>query len=184
MVGRAGRAGHAAAGESFLIGRGAGGGKEWQQVCALLTAPIPCLISRVLAPDAAALFGEAHSLHPPAACALPACAGSAPAAEHMPCWHSHAHPTSPSIQTPTAANKEVPEEATRHLQQLLLEGVANGSVARGADVERLVCSTFAAHQQARRWGNCSATGRFKCPCCPMRAHLTACLCLHACRAGR
>lgn len=42
----------------------------------------------------------------------------------------------------------MPEDATRHLQQLLLEGIATGSVSVGVDVERLVCSTFAAHQQA------------------------------------
>ena len=60
----------------------------------------------------------------------------------------------------------MPEEATRHLQQLLLEGVANGSVAGGADVERLVCSTFAAHQQARRAGSvCLTLARFLLPSC-------------------
>ena len=37
--------------------------------------------------------------------------------------------------------------ATQHLQQLLLEGVANGTVREGADVGRLVCSTLAAQQQ-------------------------------------
>lgn len=46
-----------------------------------------------------------------------------------------------------AAKGDIPEAATRHLQQLLLEGVANGSVRGEPDVARLLCSTFAAFQQ-------------------------------------
>lgn len=54
------------------------------------------------------------------------------------------------------AGGELTPRGTLHLQQLLLEGIANGSVREGADVGRLVCSTFAAQQQVRRPGRSPA----------------------------
>lgn len=48
MVGRAGRAGHAAAGEAFLMGRGPPGGWEWHDICALLTQRVPAVQSQLL----------------------------------------------------------------------------------------------------------------------------------------
>lgn len=50
MVGRAGRAGHAAIGESFIIGRGQPGSAsgDWAAVCQLLEAPLPSLRSGLL----------------------------------------------------------------------------------------------------------------------------------------
>ena len=50
MVGRAGRAGQAESGESFLLGGGAAFSQagEWDEVCALLEAPLPSLTSRLL----------------------------------------------------------------------------------------------------------------------------------------
>ena len=61
MVGRAGRAGQSASGESFLLGSGeafscAG---EWRAICALLEAPMPCLTSQLLPCVAAAGAGGA-----------------------------------------------------------------------------------------------------------------------------
>ena len=50
MVGRAGRAGHAQSGDSFLLGSGAAFSPagEWNSICALLEAPLPTLTSRLL----------------------------------------------------------------------------------------------------------------------------------------
>uniref|UniRef100_A0A1D1ZW21 DNA polymerase theta n=2 Tax=Auxenochlorella protothecoides TaxID=3075 RepID=A0A1D1ZW21_AUXPR len=48
MVGRAGRAGLAQTGESFLMGRGAPGGQEWEAVSRLLVEPVPPLTSQLL----------------------------------------------------------------------------------------------------------------------------------------
>jgi hypothetical protein len=50
MVGRAGRAGHCAIGESFILSRGAPLDErgEWGQICALLTAPLPVIRSPLL----------------------------------------------------------------------------------------------------------------------------------------
>lgn len=53
-----------------------------------------------------------------------------------------------------AGGSELTPRGTLHLQQLLLEGIANGSVREGADVGRLVCSTFAAQQQVRWHNSC------------------------------
>lgn len=39
---------------------GAANGQEWNQICELLTAPIPSLQSRLLAPEAAAQLGEGN----------------------------------------------------------------------------------------------------------------------------
>jgi hypothetical protein len=52
QVGRAGRAGQAAYGESFLIGSGEAYAQagEWKAVCDLLEAPLPTLSSRLLPP--------------------------------------------------------------------------------------------------------------------------------------
>jgi hypothetical protein len=47
---------------------------------------------------------------------------------------------------------------THHLQQLLLEGIANGTVREGGDVARLLCCTFAAHQQVGREGTAGGGG--------------------------
>ncbi|KAK9826374.1 hypothetical protein WJX81_004727 [Elliptochloris bilobata] len=64
MVGRAGRTGQAASGESFLLGRGAPGAQEWVAVSELLHAPLPVLRSGMLAPaPAPAAVGTAHSPH-------------------------------------------------------------------------------------------------------------------------
>lgn len=54
-------------------------------------------------------------------------------------------PTSPPAAADGGAG--LGDGDTLHLQQLLLEGVANGTVRHGGDVERLVLSTFAAAQQ-------------------------------------
>ena len=61
MVGRAGRAGQSASGESFLLGSGEAFScsGEWTAICALLQAPMPCLTSQLLPCVAAANTGEA-----------------------------------------------------------------------------------------------------------------------------
>ena len=48
MVGRAGRAGHADAGESFLMVRGAPGGRDWREATDLLHQPLPAVQSQLL----------------------------------------------------------------------------------------------------------------------------------------
>ncbi|PSC69888.1 helicase and polymerase-containing TEBICHI [Micractinium conductrix] len=126
MVGRAGRAGHSAVGESFLIGKGAANGQEWHQICGLLTAPVPCLESRLLA-----LEGSGKPA--PIAGASGRASGGAASAG--------------AFNSRSVGAAALTPPATQHLQQLLLEGVANGTVREGADVGRLVCSTLAAQQQ-------------------------------------
>ena len=59
---------------------------------------------------------------------------------------------------PAASEGGLADRDTQPLQQLLLEGVANDSVRDSADVGRLVCSTFAAHQQVR--GGAERMGRY------------------------
>lgn len=48
MVGRAGRAGHADAGESFLMVRGPPGGRDWREATDLLHQPLPAVQSQLL----------------------------------------------------------------------------------------------------------------------------------------
>ena len=64
MVGRAGRAGHAQSGESFLLGSGEAFSQagEWNSVCALLEAPLPRLTSRLLAESCQGTEGEAQPI--------------------------------------------------------------------------------------------------------------------------
>jgi hypothetical protein len=124
--------GNAAAAGLVCTLAGPEGGQEWSQICALLTAPVPSLQSRVLAPEAAAKIG-AHG-------APPRC---------PPSVRPHSFAADPFLPAPAACQGAagLDDRDTLHLQQLLLEGIANGTVRHGGDVERLVLSTFAAAQQ-------------------------------------
>lgn len=62
-----------------------------------------------------------------------------------PCRTGHLPDQTPSV---LADPSEIQERHTQHLQRLLLEAVANGSVTSARDIERLLRSTFAHHQHA------------------------------------
>ena len=146
------------------MGKGAaessGRDSEWDAVCALLHAPVPDLDSQLLPRRLLAPL----PLPPPARRAQPLPGGDHPAAMDA----------KPSVSAPAAAGagagdgagcskphpaqaagelKEVAggagvfaEEDTRHLQRLLLEGVANGAASGPADIARLMSCTLAYHQ--------------------------------------
>lgn len=54
MIGRAGRAGHAAVGEAYIIGQGSPDAAfgDWKAICDLLVAPVPSVHSQLLAEGA------------------------------------------------------------------------------------------------------------------------------------
>jgi hypothetical protein len=129
MVGRAGRAGQSEVGEAFILGQGAPGSAkdEWGAICRLLVQPVPALQSQLLPPPA----GEASA-------AAAAGAGSAGGGAG-------------------GSSRPAPPPPPCHLQRLLLEGIANGSVGCSADVLRLLRCTLAARQ--RPWPALAASAR-------------------------
>ncbi|KAG2489169.1 hypothetical protein HYH03_012395 [Edaphochlamys debaryana] len=133
MIGRAGRAGQSPVGEAFLIGKGAPGAAagEWRDVCRLLTARLPplrcCLLDACAPPPGA--DGEGGGARPLSR--IPAPPGGAA--------------TGAAGAGGGGGGGEGDGET--HLQRMLLEGIANGSVSTGATVEALIRSTLL-HQQA------------------------------------
>ena len=146
---------------------GAANSQEWHQICALITAPIPCLQSRLLTADAATSICEPvpRFLH---ALFCISCSLWGQQVGRVPNLHCRS-PTG-CICPPAASEGGLAERDTQPLQQLLLEGVANDSVRDSADVGRLVCSTFAAHQQGRAGGGPDA-----CTCMVCRADTSMCV---------
>lgn len=158
MVGRAGRAGHATRGESFLMGKGppeaAGGGSEWEAVCGLLHQPLPDLDSRLLpaeqlraAPVAKApAAARAGNAQPAQSASAASCPGAGTAAETEAGSGRDGAKTGGSAPARAGGNARDGERETAHLQRLLLEAIANGAAAGHADIERLLSCTLLWHQ--------------------------------------
>ncbi|GFR45398.1 hypothetical protein Agub_g6681, partial [Astrephomene gubernaculifera] len=139
-------AGQSPIGEAFLIGKGAPHRLqgEWRDVCRLMTARLPplrcCLLDAVAAADAPEGTG-AGGRAKAAAAGKPAAASGLPGAS-----------AAAGVGTAAAAAAAVPAggkakaaaegSGETHLQRMLLEGIANGSVSTGATVEALIKSTL------------------------------------------
>lgn len=152
MAGRAGRAGQSAVGEAFLMGAGPAfarpGVGQWTKVCALLSAPLPRLVSQLVAPGA------------PAAAAKAAAAGASSGgagggsgsgmAAAQPAESSTASVASSgggAVVPAVATRRASPDaEAEAPLQRLLLESISIGLVSDSASIDALLRSTLAAHQ--------------------------------------
>ena len=145
MVGRAGRAGHSAVGESFIIGSGeAGWGlPPWTHAaCMGWAAPVVSPPSpldawpRALSP-AVVTAGGVNGQEWREICKL--------LQEDIPFLRSQLLPaaTQPGAAGPAGGVAR----STRHLHQLVLEGLANKSVLTGQGIWDLVGRTFAAQQR-------------------------------------
>ena len=141
------------AGEAFLMGKGAaeasGAASEWDAVCALLHAPVPDLDSQLLPrvllrPPAAPVVHRPGSADSAAGGGLAASAPGAPGGSLSSGGADGSRLDQAGKGSAGAAGTA--EEATRHLQRLLLEGIANGAASEPADIARLLSCTLAAHQ--------------------------------------
>ncbi|PNH10835.1 Helicase POLQ-like [Tetrabaena socialis] len=149
MIGRAGRAGQSPIGEAFLIGKGAARALqgEWRDVCRLMTARLPPLRCCLLDAPQEAADGLDGAASRAGAAAAGRARAAAPSTRAASAGVPGAAAADAALGMPAAAPEGGAAKARArlgetHLQRMLLESIANGSVSSGADVEALIRSTL------------------------------------------
>eukprot|EP00955_Chlamydomonas_euryale_P016897 180255-Chlamydomonas_euryale.AAC.3 len=153
MIGRAGRAGQSAVGEAFIIGKGgahAAGSSEWRPICRLMSAPLPELRSSLAGAGSAhaadrsgagggkavaptdRLAGTVAAQPSSAASAVSACRTSGRLQEQR---AAAAGGKGPAGGGAGAAAHDACEAA---FQQMMLEGIANGSATTDRGIHALI----------------------------------------------
>jgi hypothetical protein len=150
---RAGRAGQSTRGESFLLGVGEVGGREWKAINALLCAPLACVRSHLLPAAAEKVtggwvgVGGKRGLRFVVQFFSPCVHRMRSLELHLSCALTlPPFPMCSAFGWCLDWSAGFGEEHTWPLQGLLLEGVASGLVSSPQDIQRLLLCTLSAHE--------------------------------------